>query len=117
MDLCSHSENLYAPGVEEKRGEGLLEVKNRLGETMFARRDWLMAAKWIEEFAKQHPETLFLSADARGLPIEGVEYVPLKEVALKHQDILGKVHAALFSLAPFPVNPQKVDACAQKVEK
>lgn len=121
MDLCTSSENLYASGVEEKKGEGLVEVKNRLGETVFARRDWLMAAKWLEGFVKQHPETLFLSADARGLSIEGVEYMPLEEVAQKYcskqQDISGKVHAALTTLAPFPLDPKTVEECAKEVEE
>ncbi len=95
MDLSVSKEGSYAPGVE-----GIDERKNpiyltdRFGNEVTTRPDFLMAKKWIEEFAEHHLETDFINATAQGLELKGIPYGDLK--SFPHpSDLSSKIHQAI----------------------
>lgn len=102
MDLCATAGHLYAPGIE-KTCDKLVSVKNKKGEEVYARPDWLLAAEWIEDFAKKHPK--IINATEGGLGFEGVEEVRLADVHLEKRaeiDLQGlqKVNLHHFDIKP-----------------
>ncbi len=66
MDLCYENERKYAR-IEAQPPEGLVQAQDARGEPVWTQRDWLMAARWTEEFAERHPETGFINATEGGL--------------------------------------------------
>ncbi len=93
MDLCCSPEKAYAGGMEELR-ENPLVCTDRLGNRVTTRPDFLMAKKWLETFAKAHPERTFLNASEGGLELEGIKNVPLSMEA-PSTDLQGRVHQAI----------------------
>ncbi len=86
LDLSCSKNAQYAVGIEKKcLKERLLPVKNKKGEALYSQRDWLFAAKWIEQAAKTHPNIRFLNATEGGLGFQGIEDIPLKEVSIKEK--------------------------------
>ena len=82
MDYCYEKGKKYAFD-EALPVEALVKVKDRLGQEVFTQKDWLMAVRWMEDFAKQHPEKEFLNASEGGmgywLPCK-LETLPWKEI-------------------------------------
>ncbi len=71
MDLSTPSEKIYASGVEETVGSDFLETQDVQGKTVWTKKDWLIAASWMEEFFQAHPETPFIVLSKGGLPLKG----------------------------------------------
>lgn len=98
MELSSRSERVYAAGVDEKISGAFIEALDVDGKTVHTKRDWQAAAAWIEEFAMQHKEAEIVNATRGGLPIKGVQRMPLQTAfsksGKKMLDIKGRVHAA-----------------------
>lgn len=92
LDLCVYDEASYVAGVEGM-DERLnpISLKDREGNTVFTRPDFLMSKRWLEEFARKHPETTFINATTRGLRLEGIQEGPLM-VSSPSQDLSAKVH-------------------------
>jgi hypothetical protein len=85
LDL-SYSEEIYAEGVSEKSVHGgVVAVVNREeGEKkLFSKRDWILSAEWLGEFAAEHPQCTFFNA-GKGLPIPGVETVCFEELCVQN---------------------------------
>lgn len=106
MDLCVYEEASYAAGVDGKdQRKNPIELFDREGKKVFTRPDFLMAKKWLEALAKNHPEITFINATQGGLELEGISDHPL-EVPKQSWDLRGKLHHIL-SEAPelrFPVD-------------
>lgn len=83
VDLAQTKEKTYAAGLDREEGGDLIEVD----ENLFTRSDWLMAAKWLSEFASKHPEVEWINA-SKGLTIEGMEKRALREVEFEPIDDL-----------------------------
>ncbi len=77
MDLAGR---IYAPGVREAAADQFLPVKNRLGENAVSRPDWILAAKWLEQFAKLHHSIQWGTVAERGLDIPSIPYSSLEGV-------------------------------------
>ncbi len=92
MDLSVSKEASYVAGVE-----GVDERKNpiyltdRFGNNVATRPDFLMAKKWLEEFAERHLETDFINASGGGLELEGIPYGDLKAPSQTF-DLSSKIH-------------------------
>jgi hypothetical protein len=85
MDLSCSKNAMYAAGIEKKSDKDkLIAVKNKKGETVYSQRDWLFAAKWIEETARKNLHTHFLNATEGGLGFQGIEEITLKEAREKY---------------------------------
>lgn len=94
VDLAQTKEKTYAAGLDREEGGELIEV----GEGLFTRSDWLMAAKWLSEFANEHPEVEWINA-SKGLTIQGMEIRSLREVVFEPiEDLKEQVSKAIASL-------------------
>ena len=83
MDGCCSDDTLYFEGIEEERREDPLITEDRFGNPVKTRLDFLLGRRWLEYFAKTHPETLFLNATEGGLSMSGIENIPLQTVKEK----------------------------------
>lgn len=84
MDLAAHQNKQYASGVTTKHPtETLHPIQNQKGECLWARRDWVLAAQWIEQLQKRHPEVKIINATEGGVGFEGIEERKLAEVCLE----------------------------------
>lgn len=72
----------------------LVEKENRKTQN-----DYIMAASWLEQFVKKHPDITFITCSSQALVIEGVKTMSLsqveKEHLTKHEDVSSIFHAAL----------------------
>lgn len=90
MDLSTTKNRHYAPGVKrECADETLIVIKNKKGEPLFSRYDWILSAEWIEKLAKVHPEKQFINATEGGLGFKGIEEKKLSEITLSTHPDLG----------------------------
>ncbi len=67
MDSCYREGKKYA-GSEEKGG-GVIETVDRDGNRVYTQADWIQSIRWMEAFAKLHPEIDFYNATPSGLKI------------------------------------------------
>lgn len=84
MDGCRRGETLYFDNTLEKRRDDPLIVEDRFGEAAQSRRDFILGRRWLEKFALDHPQTLFLNATEGGLSMSGIEDVSLHDVKARY---------------------------------
>ncbi|MCB1072931.1 MAG: DUF115 domain-containing protein [Chlamydiia bacterium] len=100
MDLSVSKEASYAKGVEgEDSRKNPIALIDRFGNPVTTRPDFLMAKKWLEAFAENHPETTFINASERGLLLEGIQNGKI-ELSEKPFDLSSKIHLEIIK-APF----------------
>jgi len=100
---------LYAPGVElghpptkkesyEPHDEPV-SWQSEYGDKVHTAWKWLVEAKWIEDFAKEHPKLKLINATEGGLGIKRVEHLSLDEAVKKYatmsRDLESLVHTAI----------------------
>ncbi len=130
MDLACPDQHLYAPGVQqEKREERLIEVQDQAGHLLYSKPDWVMAARWIEEFATEHPGCRWINATEGGLGFQGIEPMPLRSAIDAHLartfDLRGWVHARLQRIPPSQGSGEEgwirieesLERCAEKIDQ
>ena len=72
---------LYAPGVKTSATtEAFVPMKNREGRSVVSRPDWVLAAEWLDLFAKAHPDRQWGTISSRGLDIPSIPVVKLENV-------------------------------------
>lgn len=72
MDLCVSPEKGYAAGVEgEDQTTNRIEMRDREGNEVWTRPDFLLAKEWLEQVIRLHPQVTFINATPQGLPING----------------------------------------------
>jgi len=104
MDLAGDRKSFYAEGIQDTFAkEELIEVLNEKGEVVLTRKDWLMAAHWLESFASSWPDKIFINATEGGLSLKGIPSLALRHVKeqylQKSFDFEGLVHTAFQSAA------------------
>jgi hypothetical protein len=108
LELSTASEEVYAKGVLEKIGKEFVEAFDVHGKKVKTKQDWLMAASWLEQFAKEHPETEFFNATKGGLALSSIPRKSLRELrnqfGQKMFDAKGVVHTAI----------QQITGCDEK---
>ncbi|MFS8563604.1 MAG: DUF115 domain-containing protein [Rhabdochlamydiaceae bacterium] len=67
MDFAASQEHTYAAGVQGGGTAQRKAVTSKQGEVLFAQIDWILAAEWVENFARQHPDTTWINATEGGL--------------------------------------------------
>ncbi|HNB58627.1 MAG TPA: RluA family pseudouridine synthase [bacterium] len=67
MDYCYLDGKKYALDQEKKDLPGTIEARNRLGEPVLTQRDWIMAARFCDEAAKEYRDRRIISTSVRGL--------------------------------------------------
>lgn len=119
LELSTRSQQVYAKGVEEEVGKEFIETRDCKGDKVFTKQDWVMAKEWLEQFAKEHPDTQFLSATQGGLPLVGIERLSLSAARERYgremRDIQGAVHTELSLLKP-SASFEDVQKVSQEVE-
>ncbi|MCB1110711.1 MAG: DUF115 domain-containing protein [Chlamydiia bacterium] len=119
LDLCVYDEASYVEGVEGM-DERLnpISMKDRLGNVVFTRPDFLMSKRWLEEFAKKHPHLTFINATTRGLPLEGIQDGPLM-VSTHSVDLCAKVHQKVMAapMLDFSSLPEKFELLEESLKK
>lgn len=71
MDGC-YSNQVYFGGKEGNPKKGNVATLDRFGNAAFSRSDFLLGRRFLEHFAKTHPQTVFLNATEGGLEMEGI---------------------------------------------
>ncbi|MDJ0652148.1 MAG: DUF115 domain-containing protein [Simkaniaceae bacterium] len=98
MDLSVSKEASYAKGVEgEDSRKNPLILIDRFGNAVTTRPDFLMAKKWLEAFAQNHPETTFINASEAGLLLEGIPDGKI-EPSVNAFDLSSKIHAEIIKI-------------------
>jgi hypothetical protein len=121
IDLCAHGEQLYGEGIDEKiEREKFILVQDQSGAAAYARRDWAMAARWIEETIHLHQErTLFINATEGGIGFKGALDLTLREASETYLnnsfDLEGSIHTALQQLDRVPTTKERVEVSLQKI--
>jgi hypothetical protein len=69
MDYCYRGKQKYAGQKTNSLEAPLVAAVDALGEAVETQRDWLMAIRWMEEFAAAHPKISFINATADGMAI------------------------------------------------
>ena len=100
VDLCQEKKKSYAGDLERTEEGELIPLPNG----QYTRRDWLFAAEWLCEFAKEHQEIEWINA-SEGMAIGGYQKRGLDEVAWgKQRDICAAVHNQV-QLIPQGIEP------------
>jgi len=119
MDLSVSKEASYAKGVEgEDSRTNPLALIDCFGNPVTTRPDFLMAKKWFEAFAQNHPETTFINASEGGLRIEGIPEGKI-ERSEKSFDLSSKIHLEIIKapLLKLELFQQKVDGLKESLKK
>lgn len=96
VDLAQTKERAYAGGLERSEGGELIEV----GDGLYSRPDWILAAEWLNSFAKKHPEVSWYSA-SNGLELKGFSKTPIHTLSFEEEaDLQGLVHSILQKEGP-----------------
>ncbi|HEX4839487.1 MAG TPA: 6-hydroxymethylpterin diphosphokinase MptE-like protein [Rhabdochlamydiaceae bacterium] len=82
IDLATSKGQLYAPGVKTtSTADQFLPMKNREGESVLSRADWVLAAEWLGSYAKAHPRHKWGTLSRRGLEIRSIPLTTLEEIS------------------------------------
>lgn len=97
-----------------------LEVKDLFGNPVYTQRDWWMAAKWIEEFAKRSRAKL-VNATEGGIGFGGVDNVSFetvqKEILKRSYDLWGLCHSQLKQIETRHVHHALVQENIDQIEQ
>ncbi len=81
IDLAASKGQLYSPGVKTtSTADHFLPMKNREGEAVLSRADWVMAAKWLENFAAHHTDYQWGTISRKGLEIPSIPLASLQDL-------------------------------------
>lgn len=119
LDL-SFKKNKYAKGVEKtKKLYDLVKVKNASDDDLFTQKDWLLAKKWIEEFALCNKEIKFINATEGGLKLENIDDIKLSGFVNnlnKTQDLSGYVHSVYEQQQKIKLNKENIYIVLKKIQ-
>ncbi len=101
LDFAFSSSGYYAH-KKEHRKEELIPFKSKEGKTLFTKKDFLLAAKWVEKVAEENPGRIY-NASSGGISFTGVEEVSLEKLSEKFlQDTFIKEGDIKRKIASFP---------------
>lgn len=81
IDLATSKGQLYAPGVKTtSTADQFLPMKNRDGEPVLSRADWVLAADWLDAYAKAHSDRKWGTISRKGLEIPSIPLTTLEEI-------------------------------------
>jgi hypothetical protein len=99
MDYCYQAGRKYAGG-EKSHPPNLIETAAADGSKVLTQPDWLMAKKWMEDWAKKHQERRFFDATEGGLGFDfPIETIQLSKIHFEKREGLREiVHKAVTAL-------------------
>jgi len=113
-DLAYTGGRAYARGVDETVPffqEEAVRTLDANGEPIFTEWKWLLEAKWISDFQKDHKKLKIIHATGGGIPIEGLPRMSLEEASREfclREDIEAKVRAAQDEVPELGVSEKQV---------
>jgi hypothetical protein len=118
VDLAYTGAKRYAPGIWSEKQNGiaspqnaadqLVRRKGKNGHYLQTAIRWVMEAASIAEFAKKRPHIHWVNATEGGLPIAGLEELPLATIPMPpSRDIRGNI-AREMALHPMPHIPKDI---------
>ena len=90
VDLAYARERHYAEGVpvkapfalhEKRAGDQVVRRKGAEGHLVPTLIKWIMERDTLDQYAKNHPETVFINASPGGLGFKHIPHQPLKEIS------------------------------------
>lgn len=98
MDYCYRGKQKYAGQTKNSSEVPLIAAIDAKGNPVETQRDWLMAIRWMEEFAAAHPDISFINATADGMGIgKPFSAKPLEEIEKGASLVLAKWNEAMLS--------------------
>jgi hypothetical protein len=120
LDLC-FKKNKYAKGVTKTANTyEHVKIKNIDNETVYTQKDWILAKKWIENFALTNKDIKFINIIDGGLKLENVSNVKLPDIkdSLKRNfDLAGYVHSIYHNLEKIKLNKEKIIEILEIIKK
>ncbi len=120
LDLC-FKKNKYAKGVTKTiKIYEHVKVKNINDELVYTQKDWILAKKWIEEFALANKDIKFINATEGGLKLENIINLKLSDVLsnLKNSfDLFGYVHSVYEQQKKIKLDKQKIIQVFEIIKK
>ncbi len=105
MESATRGQAVYAAGAsypdepEKSMRIDHIPCVDQMGEQVFSRPDFLLGKKWLEVFAQEHRDAVWINATPQGLCYEGMEQMALSAALTSYsrrsRDLKGEVHAAL----------------------
>lgn len=121
MDLASSDGRVYANGVAPGSfQEEWVEIKKENGHSLFSKKDWIIAAEWIESFARAHSEITFVNCSEGGIGFTGIADLSLREAEQKYLknefDLKGMVHAQLMRMQNRSVRKEHISEGLKRIK-
>lgn len=117
VDLASPSKHLYADSVEKNPFEPVIEVKDEEGALFYSKNDWIMAARWLSDFAAARNDVDWINA-SDGLKLKGFTQGSVTSLKFApQQDLDGRVHAKVQSAPNLFVDPKQFEVLENSFEK
>jgi hypothetical protein len=113
-DLAYTGGKAYAAGVDDDATffqEEAVRTSDMEGAPIFTEWKWLLEAKWISDFHKEHKKLKIINATEGGIPIEGIPRMSLEEAArqfCRRDDIEEQVSSALEGVPRLGVSSERV---------
>lgn len=83
VDFGIISTEAYAKGIQVNIDKkAFFSIKNRKGNTILTRYDWVFAAEWLDQFSQRNPRFQILTTSAEGLEISSVALGSLKDIEI-----------------------------------
>lgn len=82
VDLCFSPKKYYAHTQENPKEEAWIPTYNLQGEKRYTKKDFLLAAKWIEKLALDYPNQIW-NLGKEGIGFQGVENISIEEAEKK----------------------------------
>jgi hypothetical protein len=116
LDFCFLNKK-YAKGsgVENEKGDAFIQMQDVFGNKVFTQKDWILAVKWIEDFALQSKAAL-INANQGGLKIRNVLEGPL-DADLKKIDLSSLLHNRVQSMKKTDLPKEKIIDSLVEIEK
>lgn len=118
LDLC-YKNGKYAKGVvKTEESYDLIKTKNMDGEEVYTQKDWILAKKWIEEFALESTKIKFINIAGGGLKFENISDLDLNELVFGNTlDLSGYVRCVYEQQKKIRINKEKVFKIMQVIKK
>lgn len=132
VDLAYTQMKRYASGVLDKNevhkeqlrahvkaSERLLIKKDGFGKPLHTSVKWVMESDSIAQFARNHPERLFINATEGGLGFKGIANIALSDLIeqynFQESDLRGKIHACLQQVPWFEDQEESIRETVQEL--
>ena len=112
MDYCYRGEQKYANQKKNVNASPLVKCKDDAGKDVWTQRDWLMATKWLTEFAAAHPEISCMNATVGGMHISG--FGPVNRT---FQPVDAKIQKVIESAGFVSLDPDRMAEWTQSMKR